>query len=144
MNNAQKYSGEHHHSLDAKNRLFIPAKLREGLGESFYITRKADKCLVIYSEEEWTRLAEKLHALPDSKVGSLKRFLFSKAINAVPDSNGRVILPPPLLEYAGIQKNVVIVGSMDQVQIWAEEIWAVEEENLDPAAMAAMMEEVGL
>ena len=97
------FVGEYTHSLDAKNRLFIPAKFREHLGESFYITRKMNKtCLAVYSESEMERLAEKLNDLPDSDVADIKEFLFSKTILVTPDANGRVVLLPAMLAYAGI------------------------------------------
>ena len=88
------FVGEYKHTIDAKNRLFIPAKYRDMLGESFYITRKMEKCLAIYSEAEWSKLTDKLNTLPDSVVGSIKQFLYSKTISATPDSQGRVVLPP--------------------------------------------------
>ena len=136
--------GEFHHALDAKNRLFIPAKFREELGESFYITRKTEKCLAVYSEEEWAKFTEKLNMLPDSKVGPLKQFIYSKTISVTPDSNGRVVLTPSLTAYAGIQKNVVVIGVGDQAQIWAEEAWTAKEEAVDLAAIAELMQQVGL
>ena len=136
--------GEFHHALDAKNRLFIPAKYREELGESFYITRKTEKCLAVYSEEEWGKFTQKLNMLPDSKVGPLKQFIYSKTINVVPDSNGRVVLTPALTAYADIVKNVVIIGVGDHAQIWSEEAWSAKEQTVDLAAIADLLAQVGL
>ena len=87
------FVGEHKHSLDAKNRLFIPAKYRDMLGDSFYITRKMEKCLAIYSESEWNKLTDKLNTLPDSVVGSIKQFLYSKTISVSPDSQAGHVKP---------------------------------------------------
>ena len=85
--------GEYRHVIDAKNRLFIPAKFREELGETFYITRKVmEKCLAIYSEAEWQKFSEKIYTLPDSKVGKIKQFIFSKTAQVTADSHGRILI----------------------------------------------------
>ncbi len=137
--------GEYNHSLDAKNRLFIPAKFREYLGESFYITRKMNKtCLAVYSESEMNRLAEKLNDLPDSDVADIKEFLFSKTILVTPDANGRVVLLPAMLAYAGIEKNAVIIGAGNHLQIWAEDAWTREEERRDMALLRSKLSSIGL
>lgn len=138
------FVGEYRHTLDAKNRLFIPAKYREMLGDSFYITRKMEKCLAIYSEEEWNKMTEKLNMLPDSVVGDIKQFIYSKTINPPTDSQGRVVLTPELIQYAGIDKNVVIIGVGDHLQIWSEALWAEKESSLDTAALAAQLRAIGL
>ncbi len=138
------YVGEYRHTLDAKNRVFIPAKHRELLGDSFYITRKTEQCLAIYSEAEWDKLSDKLNALPDSVVGIAKQFLFSKTISASSDSQGRVVIPTELLQYAGIEKNVVIIGVGDHVQIWSEPIWTEKNNNIDMDKLRAMLPTIGL
>ena len=136
--------GEFHHTLDPKNRLFIPAKFREVLGMNFYITRKTEKCLAVYSEEEWERFTAKLNSLPDSQVGLLKQFLYSKTVSVTPDSNGRVVLTPSLMEYAGIDKNVVIIGVGDHAQIWSEEGWAEKEAKMSPEKIQQLLAEMWL
>lgn len=138
------FVGEHKHSLDAKNRLFIPAKYRDMLGDSFYITRKMEKCLAIYSESEWSKLTDKLNTLPDSVVGSIKQFLYSKTISVSPDSQGRVVLPPELLTYAGIEKNTVIIGVGDHLQIWSVGLWEEKENAIDTAALMEQLRQLGL
>ncbi len=138
------FVGEHKHSLDAKNRLFIPAKYRDMLGDSFYITRKMEKCLAIYSESEWNKLTDKLNTLPDSVVGSIKQFLYSKTISASPDSQGRVVLPPELLSYAGIEKNTVIIGVGDHLQIWSDGLWEEKENAIDTAVLMEQLRQLGL
>ena len=144
MNNMQLV-GEYYHTLDAKNRLFIPSKQREVLGENFLITRKVgDKCLAVYSAEEWEKFSQKLTQFPDSVVNKLKRFLYSKTITATPDAQGRIMLTPALIEYAGIEKNVAIIGCGDHAQIWAEGAWKDDEQNLDTAEMQALLIELGL
>ncbi len=137
--------GEYNHSIDSKNRIFIPAKFREYLGESFYITRKMNKtCLAVYSEEEMNRLAEKLNELPDSDVSDIKEFLFSKTILVTPDANGRVVLLPSMISYAGIEKNAVIIGAGNHLQIWAENAWNTEEKNRDMAVLRNKLSSIGL
>ena len=139
---AFRFSGEYRHVVDAKNRLFIPAKLREDLGETFYITRKiVDNCLAIYSEGEWQRFSEKLNTLPDSHVGMIKRFVFSKTIQVTPDSHGRVLIPASLLAYAQIDKNVVIAGHGDHVQIWNEALWDKMEAEIDLEELKRLLRE---
>lgn len=127
--------GEYRHSLDAKKRLFIPAKLRDGLGETLYITRGIDNCLLVFSETEWNKITEKLLSITDELAGITKLYLFSKTIDVTPDSQGRVTLSPDLINHAGIDKNTVIVGVGNQVQIWSESAWAEKErqasENLE-------------
>ena len=136
---------EHRHVVDAKNRLFIPAKYREELGETFYITRKiVDKCLAIYSEAEWQKFSEKINTLPDSQVGNIKRFIFSKTAQVTPDSHGRIIVPANLLSYAEIDKNVVIAGVGDHVQIWNESAWDAKEAETDFQEMEALFCSLGL
>ncbi len=137
--------GEYRHVVDAKNRLFIPAKLREQLGECFYITRKiTDKCLAIYSEDEWQRFSQRINTLPDSKVGKIKQFIFSKAAQLTPDTHGRILVPANLLSYASIDKNVVVAGVGDHIQIWDETAWDAKEEAIDLVEMEALCAELGL
>lgn len=137
--------GEYRHSVDAKNRLFIPAKFREEFGESFYVTRKmGEECLAVYSEEEWKKLAEKLNTLPDSQVGMLKRFVFSKTAQVTPDTHGRILIPSALLQYTSIDKNVVIAGVGDHLQIWNEAMWDTNESELDLDEIASLFRQLGL
>lgn len=143
--NSLQLVGEYYHTLDSKNRLFIPAKHREILGENFMITRKVgEKCLATYSAEEWEKFSEKLTQFPDSVVNKLKRFLYSKTISVTPDAQGRVMLTPALIEYAGIEKNVAIIGCGDHAQIWAEGAWHEDEENLDTEEMQELLINLGL
>ena len=136
--------GEYRHTLDAKNRLFIPAKYRETLGETFYITRKMDTCLAIYSEEEWKKFTDKLNTLPDSVVGDIKQFLYSKTICVTPDSQGRVVLTPDLINYAKIDKSTVIIGVGDHAQVWSEALWDEKERTRDMASMTELLKQLGL
>jgi MraZ protein len=137
--------GEYRHVVDTKNRLFIPAKFRDELGESFYITRKImEKCLAIYSEAEWQKFSEKLNTLPDSKVGKIKQFIYSKTAQVTADSHGRILVPANLLSYAGIDKSTVIAGIGDHVQIWDEKAWDDKEAELDLTEMEDLFSQLGL
>ena len=117
--------GEYHHSIDEKNRMIIPAKLREELGNSFIITRGLDGCLFAYSMVEWNRLVEKLKTLSFTKkdARNFSRFFLSGATTVEFDKQGRISIPAFLMEYASIQKNGVVVGALDRLEIWSEEKW---------------------
>lgn len=143
------FYGNYMHTLDAKNRVFVPAKLRSELGETFYVTRKlTKKALAVYSPEGWERLQQKLSEHPDTKVGNLKMFLFSHSISATPDGQGRILLPPDLTEYAGITKEVTFVGVGDHLLIYASDVWRAEEAEQAKLAnkeeMCLVMSEIGL
>ncbi|MDD3395598.1 MAG: division/cell wall cluster transcriptional repressor MraZ [Acidaminococcaceae bacterium] len=117
--------GEFQHKIDAKGRLFMPAKLREGLGSDFIITKGLDKCLSVYSQTEWEKLLAKFAAAPKSKqsVRQVSRFLFGNACQAEVDKQGRILLPAALREHAGLNKEVVIVGVGTTAEIWDSEAW---------------------
>ena len=138
------FFGEYRHTLDAKNRIFIPAKYREGLGESFYVTRRMETALAIYPEEEWIKLTEKINNIPDTAISAVKQFLFSKTFQVSPDAQGRNVRPPDLLKYAKIEKNAVIIGSGQYLEIWSEALWAEKEANIDTAALTELLRQVGL
>ena len=114
------FLGEYSHALDAKNRIFIPAKYREELGETFVITKSIDKCLTVYTMAEWEKLKEKLDSLPAAKSRQIKRFMFANASDVQCDAQGRTLLSASLREYAGIEKNTVIIGVGSYLEIWSE------------------------
>ena len=135
--------GQYQHSIDAKGRLFIPAKFREELGETFYVTIGLDGCLSVYSDTKWAALIEKVEALPISKARSM-RTLFANAAKCEPDAQGRILIPAKLREYAKLEKDVIITGASRCVELWNPERWApIESEGLDPENLAAAMEELG-
>ena len=117
--------GEFHHNIDEKNRLVIPSKFRSELGEEFIITRGLDKCLFIYSMSEWNKLVSKLNTLlfTQKNARNFTRFFLSGAINAEFDRSGRVSITSPLIEYADINKECVIIGASDRLEIWSRESW---------------------
>lgn len=118
--------GEYEHSIDTKGRLAMPAKLREGLGEHFIITKGLDGCLFVYDMEQWHILEQKLSALPMSRKGArdFSRFLFSGASESECDKQGRILLPANLRRYAGLEKDAVVVGVGARAEIWDAQRWA--------------------
>ncbi len=123
------FLGQYLHTVDAKGRTFIPAKYRGELGESFIVTRGTSKCLAVYPMSEWERYTEKLAELPQAQALKLRRFIFSNAVDVTPDAQGRVGLSAGLREYAGIEKNIVIIGLGNYIEIWSEDAWKAETES---------------
>lgn len=119
------FMGEYRHSLDSKGRIIIPSKFREELKEDFVVTRGLDGCLTIYTQEQWLQVLEQLKKLPNTKRETRLyiRMLTAKATVCNPDNQGRILLPVPLLEEASIEKECVVVGVADHVEIWAKEKW---------------------
>lgn len=119
------FMGEYQHALDSKGRLFIPARLREELGERFIMTRGLDRCLFAYPISEWATLEQKLKELPftRSETRAFVRFFFAGATECEPDKQGRVLIPPSLRGYAGIEKETAIIGVSNRVEIWSLSEW---------------------
>ena len=135
-------TGEFQHSLDSKGRLFIPAKLRDELGEVFYLTLSMDRCLCAYSAENWQLLSEKVSAMPYVKQRKM-RPLFAHAARCELDSQGRALIPLNLREYAGFTKNVTVIGCNNHAELWDSESWAaVFAVETTPENIAAVMEEL--
>lgn len=119
------FMGEYHHNIDDKGRLIIPAKFRSELGEKFIITRGLEKCLYVYSESEWNTIVAKLKTLPFTKkdVRTFIRSFFSGATECEFDRQGRINITSPLISYAGINKECVVIGANDRLEIWSLEGW---------------------
>lgn len=127
-------SGEFRHTLDPKNRLFIPAKHREELGESFMVARSIrESCLQVYSLEEWEKYIEPIKRMDRKDSEKILRVLHRNAAQVTPDSQGRIVLPVSLIQHAQIVKGAVVIGCGSYGEIWAEEIYdrAMEEEDLE-------------
>ena len=136
-------TGTYEHNIDAKGRLAIPSKLRDELGSVFYLAMGVDACLAIYPQSTWDRFTEKFASLPMSQSKKM-RSLFANAARCELDSQGRIVIPQKLKKYAGIEKDVVIIGVHDRAEIWAAEKWAAEEEEeMTPEKMAQCMAELG-
>ncbi len=119
------FMGEYHHSIDDKNRLIIPSKFRDGLGNEFVVTRGIENCLFVYSRDEWDKIVSKLEGLPFTKrdARSFIRFFLSGATVAEFDKQGRVNITSPLISYANIDKECVIIGAGDRLEIWSADNW---------------------
>ena len=117
--------GEYHHNIDDKNRLVIPSKFRTDIGKKFILTRGLDKCLFIYSLDEWNSIVAELKKLPFTHKDSrnFTRFFLSGAIECELDNAGRVCITSPLIEYADITKECVIIGANDRLEVWSKESW---------------------
>ncbi len=132
-------TGTYEHSVDAKGRLFLPAKLREDLGSVCYLTMGIDACLAIYPQESWGVFTEKFASLPMTQ-SRMMRPIFANAVKCEPDSQGRILLPARLRRYAGLQKDVVIIGVHNRAEIWDAGAWHAGEDEMTPEKMAALME----
>ncbi|MBQ1318128.1 MAG: division/cell wall cluster transcriptional repressor MraZ [Solobacterium sp.] len=127
------FMGEYRHSLDAKNRLIIPARFRDELGDTFVVTRGFDGCLTVYTEDQWKKIVSQLEQLPvtKSEVRKYVRSLLSKAQECEFDGQGRIQLPQSLVGVADITKKCVIIGAADHLEIWSEERWDAYDETSD-------------
>lgn len=135
--------GEYKHSIDAKGRLAIPAKLRDELGERFTVTKGLDGCLAIYPEREWEGLEERIRALPMSKSRDLQRFFFSAAFDAELDAQGRILLPANLRQYAALVKEATIIGASNHAEIWDSAKWIEYNNGITDSRIEAAMEDLG-
>lgn len=119
------FIGEYHHSVDDKGRLIIPSKFRDELGTKFIITRGIENCLFVYSLESWEKIVNKLETLPFTKkdARAFIRFFLSGASEAEFDKQGRINIASPLISYANITKECVVIGTGDRLEIWSEESW---------------------
>ncbi len=123
------FYGQYEHALDAKDRVIIPAKFREifkeHYAEKFFITRGLDRCLFVFTEEEWHNQERKFRDMSFTREESRKfnRLYFSGACEVICDKQGRILIPVYLKEYADINQNVMIIGVSDRIEIWAKEKW---------------------
>ena len=135
--------GEFRHTIDAKGRLFIPARLREALGARFTVTRGLDGCLALYPAAAWERLEERIRALPMSRARDLQRFFFSSAFDAELDKQGRILLPAGLRRYAALEREAVIIGAADRAEIWDAVRWEDYNAAITQERITQAMEELG-
>ena len=140
--------GKYPAKMDDKNRLFVPAKLREELGSEFYVTlgfNGGHKCLTAYTTSDWQTLSENYNRLPLAQRSGPTSLIFINAIECAPDKQFRFTLSQNLMNYAGIEKDVIVVGRAGQAEIWdAAEYEAFELENLTPEKLLASLEAIGL
>lgn len=140
--------GEYEHSLDAKGRLIMPAKIREDIGEKFIITKGLDGCLFGFSQNEWSNFEEKLKTLPltNKNARDFVRFFLSGAIECEIDKQGRFLIAGNLREYANMEKEVVIIGVGTRIEIWNRDKWKTynSDENISADEIAENMTMLGI
>jgi len=140
------FMGEYNHTIDAKGRLIIPSKFREVLGDEFVVTKGMDGCLFVFDNPEWQNFAEKLRSLPmiDKEVRQFTRFFLAGAASVEVDKQGRILLPPNLRAYAGLEKEIVSAGVLNRVEIWDKEKWEKSNDIGDMDDIADYMAELGV
>ncbi|MDD6448536.1 MAG: division/cell wall cluster transcriptional repressor MraZ [Lachnospiraceae bacterium] len=142
------FMGEYSHSIDPKGRLIIPAKLREELGDNFVVTKGLDGCLFAYPQEEWQNIEKRFREVPLTTKDARKfsRFFFAGAAQMELDKQGRILIPATLRSFAGLEKDVVLVGVLDRVEIWDKSRWdennAYDDQDMDE--IAEHMADLGL
>ena len=142
------FIGEYQHTLDPKNRVIMPSKFREKLGDSFVMTKGLDNCLFIYSSEEWSRVEDKLKSLPmtNKDARAFVRFFFAGACECELDKQGRIVMPNHLKDYARIDKELVIIGVSTRIEIWSKEEWNKfnSDANISYEDVAEKMSQLGI
>ena len=134
---ADMFMGEYNHTIDAKGRLIVPSKFRESLGDVFVVTKGLDGCLFVYDNEEWNVFEEKLKSLPltNKDARTFVRFFLAGAAEVEVDKQGRILVPGVLREFAGLKKDVVLIGVASRIEIW-------DRERFDGAAVYEDMDEI--
>ncbi|KKS64473.1 MAG: Protein MraZ [Parcubacteria group bacterium GW2011_GWA1_42_7] len=139
--------GEYKHTIDDKKRLAVPAKLRKELGKGAVLTRGLDNCLALYPLKEWEKLADKLSKLPTGQIEArgLARVILAGAVEVETDALGRILVPDYLKQYAGIEKNAVIAGVFNHLEIWDEAKWESYKQKTEKEVgdMASKLSEIG-
>ena len=130
------FMGEYNHTIDAKSRLIIPSKFREILKDEFVVTKGLDGCLFVFDNTEWTAFQEKLQKLPsltNPEVRKFVRFFMAGASVVEVDKQGRILIPAVLREFAGLEKDVVLAGAGNRIEVWSSEKWAAanDDENIE-------------
>ena len=142
------FIGEYKYNLDEKNRLAIPVKFRSDLAKGAVITRGLDRCLFVYSIEEWQKLADKLTNLPISqaKARAFARLMLAGAMDVIPDKQGRVNIPEYLRKYAGLNKSVVVAGLYNRLEIWDSADWEKYSQDTEQSSsdIAEQLGELGV
>ena len=140
--------GEYKHNLDTKGRLAVPSKFREKLLTGAIITRGLDNCLFVFANKEWELLAQKLIALPLSQANSraFVRLMLAGASDVFLDSQGRILIPDYLRNYAGLKKETVVAGLYNRIEIWDKESWEKYKQKTESASeeIAEKLGELGI
>ena len=140
------FMGEYNHTIDSKGRLIIPSKFREDLGQEFVMTKGLDGCLFVFPIKEWEAFEEKLRSLPliDKNARKFSRFFLAGAAACELDKQGRTLVPGTLREFAGMDKEVVLTGMLDRIEIWSKDKWNEKNSYEDMDDIALSMQELGL
>ncbi|WP_066502039.1 division/cell wall cluster transcriptional repressor MraZ [Abyssisolibacter fermentans] len=142
------FIGEYLHTIDKKGRLIIPSKFRDDLGESFIITKGLDNCLFIYPQCEWDILVQKLKTLPLTRkdARAFVRFFFSGACECELDKQGRILVPSNLRQHAKLEKESVVIGVSNRVEVWDKQLWYAynNDDDLSYESIAEKMAELGI
>ena len=140
------FMGEYNHTIDAKGRLIIPSKFRELLGEEFVLTKGLEGCFYIFPWEERKAFEEKLRALPltNKNARTFTRFFVAGATNCELDKQGRILVPQTLREFAGLEKDVVLTGNLNRIEVWSKEKWSENCDYDDMDSIAEGMQDMGI
>ena len=140
------FKGEYNHTIDEKGRLIIPAKFREELGNECVVTRGLDGCLFGYNNSEWQVFEDKLRALPltNKDARQFQRFMLAGAASVEIDKQGRILLPQVLRTFAGLDKDVVLIGVAGRIEIWSKDKYEEASAVDDMEAIAEKMSDLGI
>lgn len=140
------FMSEYNHTIDAKGRLSIPSKFRNALGKEFVISKGIDSCLYVYANEDWEKFERNLTSLPliDKDARKFARFFLAGAAQVELDPQGRILVPTHLREYAGLEKDVVLVGVGTRIEIWNKEKWEADCSEIDMDTITASMKDLNL
>ena len=136
--------GGYDHSIDKKGRLAIPSKLRDELGDEFIVCRGiyGKRCICVYPKENWEKLVDKIGQLPSSRSSVVKRFLYDGAFSANFDTQGRILIPASLREFASLDTEAHIIGVDTNIEIWNKDAWEDENREYTPEAIASIVSEL--
>ncbi len=140
------FMSEYNHTIDTKGRLIVPSKFRDQLGDEFVVTKGMDGCLFVYANEDWNAFEQKLISLPliNKEARKFARFFLAGAAQVEVDKQGRILLPSNLRDFAGLEKDVVLVGVGSRIEIWSRENWENMDADSNMDDIAATMESLGL
>ena len=140
------FMGEYNHTVDAKGRLIIPSRFREELKNEFIVTKGLDGCLFVFPGNKWQIFEEKLKALPltNKNARQFSRFFVAGATPCELDRQGRILVPQTLREFAGLEKDVVLTGNLNRIEVWSKEKWNEICDYDDMDSIAESMQDMGI
>ena len=140
------FIGQYNHTIDTKGRLIIPSKFRDLLGDEFVVTKGMDGCLFVYANDDWSAFEQKLTSLPliNKEARKFARFFLSGASQVEVDKQGRILVASNLRTFAELEKDVVLIGVGNRIEIWSKEKWDNMEEDNNVDDVAVTMEGLGL